>query len=221
VKRFWNSLSAVFSGKAGSLLGSVGGRLRWPDPETDSRRVNTTLGMLAVGNLLVFLIFTDPMYQLREVRVAEWEALSHRIGQRQRSVERMERQRERLEQQRENLVRFHDDILSDKFTKLTTIQREIRDLATQFQINPENISYTPDYVKDQELVNFGISFPLRGSYENLRQFIHRVESSPHFLIIDDITLSDAREGGVVLSLNIRLRTFFQDVELGDQGEGRS
>ena len=215
--RLWTACTAA----AESLSELAGGRLRWPDPESDSRRVNTVLGALAIGNLLLFLIFTDPMYQLREVRVAEWDALGHRIEQRRRSVDRMERQCKRLEQQQKNLVHFHDDILSDKVTKLTAIQREIRDLATQFEINPENISYSPEYVKDQELVNFEISFPLRGSYENLRQFIDRVERSQNFLIIDDISLTDAREGGVVLSLNIRLRTFFQDSELGAQPEERS
>lgn len=221
MRRYWDRLVTATRQRAASILESMRSRLRWPDPDTDSRRVHIILGALAAGNFLVFLILTDPMYQVRDVRVAEWEALSNRIEQRERSVDRMERRRSRLQQQRDNLRRFHDDVLSDKFSKLTTIQREIRNLATQFQVNPESISYAPEYVKDQELVNFEISFPLRGSYENLRQFIQRVESSGNFLIINDISLTDSREGGVSLSVNIRLRTFFQDTELAEGRGSRS
>ncbi len=221
MKQYWDRLLRAARRTAASVLEWARSRLSWPDPDTNSRRVNMILGALAAGNFLVFLILTDPMYQIREVRVAEWEALTSRIEQRERSVDRMERQRSRLQRQRDNLVRFHDDILSDKVSKLTTIQREIRSLATQFHVNPETVSYAPEYLKDQDLVSFEISFPLRGSYENLRQFIQSVESSRNFLIINDISLADSREGGVLLSVSIRLRTFFQDSELAAGRGSRS
>ncbi|MEE9219526.1 MAG: hypothetical protein V3U98_10725 [Acidobacteriota bacterium] len=202
-------------------IGAIRSRLRWPDPEANARTVGMALGVVAAANLVLFLFVSRPLYRNCQMRGTEWEAIKGRIGQRQRSVERMGRQRRHLERERENLERFHDEILSEKFVKMTTIQREIRKLATQFQINPENIAYSPAYLEDQELVYFGISFPLRGSYENLRQFIQRVEISPNFLIIDDISLAGGREGGVTLNLNVMLHTYFKDHEYSPEGRGRS
>jgi Tfp pilus assembly protein PilO len=195
--------------------------LRWPDAQTEGRRVLRTLGAVAAANLVVFLLLTEPLHRLSRVRQAEWQAMEQRLEQRQRSVERLERQVERLERQSANLAQFYDVILADKVSRMTAIQRSIRALAAQFNVNPESVSYGPSYLPVPDLVQFDISFPLRGSYENLRQFVQRVESSEHFLIIDDISLADAREGGVSLSLNVRMHTYFRDLEFRPEGKERS
>lgn len=212
MKETLRSLGALARSAGPGLRGAAGPWLRWPDAQADARRVAAVLGVVAAANLLVFLFVTEPMYRTSEVRLAEWEAMEQRLEQRRRSVERLERQLERLRRQQQNLAQFYDAILASKQAKMTTIQREIRSIAAQFQVNPESINYEPAYLQTEDLVHFDIAFPLRGSYENLRQFIHRVETSEHFLIIDDISLADAREGGVVLSLNVRLHTYFKDRE---------
>lgn len=194
--------------------------LRWPDAEADARRVLVTLGAVAAVNLVVFLFLTEPLYRTSRVRLAEWEAMGQRVEQRQREVERLESQLERLGRQQKNLEQFYDRILSDKVARMTAIQREIRSIAGQFQVDPQSVSYSPSYLPAEELVQFDVAFPLRGSYESLRQFVSRVESSEYFLIIDDISLGDAREGGVVLNLNVRMHTYFRDREFRPEEKGK-
>jgi Tfp pilus assembly protein PilO len=187
-------------------------RLRWPDAQQEGRRVLKILGVAAAANLVVFLLLTEPLHRLSRVRLAEWQAMEQRLEQRRRSVERLQLQVERLERQSANLAQFYDAILADKVSRMTAIQRGIRMLSTQFNVNPESVSYGPTYLPVADLVQFDVSFPLRGSYESLRQFVQRVESSEHFLVIDDISLADSREGGVSLNLNVRLHTYFRDLE---------
>ena len=200
---------------------SASGWLRWPDAQAEARRLAVVLGSVAGVNLVLFLLATEPLYRVSRVRLAEWQAMGQRLEQRQRGAERLHKQVERLERQRQNLAQLYDVVLADKTEKLTAIQREIRSISGQFQVDPQNVSYSAGYVPEADLVRFDIAFPLRGSYENLRQFVHRVESSEHFLIIDDISLADAREGGVVLSLNVRLHTYFKDSEFKPEKGRRS
>jgi Tfp pilus assembly protein PilO len=196
------------------------GWLRWPDAQADARRVLRILGAVAAANLVVFLLLTEPLHRLSRVRLAEWQAMEQRLEQRRRSVERLELQVERLERQSANLAQFYDAILADKVTRMTAIQRGIRAVGAQFNVNPESVSYGPSYLPVPDLVQFDISLPLRGSYESLRQFVHKVETSEHFLVIDDISLADAREGGLSLNLNVRLHTYFRDQEFRPEKKER-
>jgi Tfp pilus assembly protein PilO len=221
VKAFLQSLAPRLRQSVAQWRVAAAPWLRWPDAQEDGRRVAVSLGVVAAVNLLVFLFLTQPLYRLSRVNLAEWEDMDLTMEQRRRSVGRLQERTEQLEQQRLNLIQFYDSILSEKTSRMTAIQREIRNLAGQFQVDPENISYSPTYEEKADLVRFDVSFPLRGSYENLRQFVHRVEISDHFLILDDITLTDAREGGVVLSLNVRMHTFFKDRDFKSEKGKRS
>ena len=63
------------------------------------------------------------------------------------------------------------------------------------------------------MAQFQITIPLVGGYPNLRQFINRIESSKHLLIVDSVELTGAREGGAMLSLTIKISTVFSSPPL--------
>ena len=50
---------------------------------------------------------------------------------------------------------------------------------------------------------------LAGEYEDMRQFIYLLETAPEFVVIDDITLSEAGEPGSPLVLTMALSTYYQ------------
>ena len=54
---------------------------------------------------------------------------------------------------------------------------------------------------------------LEGEYQNLRQFIYRVESAPEFVIIDDIALTESKPNEA-LTFAIRMSTYYR---LGTRG----
>jgi len=49
---------------------------------------------------------------------------------------------------------------------------------------------------------------LKGEYQDLRQFIYELESSPEFIIIDDVTLSQP-EADKPLVLSLQLSTYYR------------
>jgi Tfp pilus assembly protein PilO len=54
-----------------------------------------------------------------------------------------------------------------------------------------------------------IAVVLQGQYDDLRTFIHRVETEPGFLVIDDLTIDEARDGASTLVLTLQLSTYYR------------
>lgn len=119
----------------------------------------------------------------------------------------------------EDIVRlddFYANRLGTQAERMTTVQKQIRTIAGEFKIDPESIDYNPAPVEGTDLTEFQITIPMVGGYQNLRQFVSRIESSEQLLIFDSIELAGSREGGLMLSLTIKISTFFRspDRDLG-------
>jgi Tfp pilus assembly protein PilO len=54
-----------------------------------------------------------------------------------------------------------------------------------------------------------VSLVLEGQYEDVRQFVYRLETTPEFVIIDDMTIDQGRDGGTTLVLKLQLSTYFR------------
>jgi Tfp pilus assembly protein PilO len=92
---------------------------------------------------------------------------------------------------------------------MTRIQQGLRAIATEFRVDPESIDYTTNDIEGSDLIRFQVTLPLVGGYPNLRHFIDRVETAPFLAVIDSIELAGSREGGAMLSLTIRISTYFR------------
>ncbi len=53
---------------------------------------------------------------------------------------------------------------------------------------------------------------LAGSYSDIRDFIHEIESSPEFVVIDDVGLTEGVQNGDALRLTLQLSTYFRTTE---------
>src|SRR5207245_10220745 len=93
---------------------------------------------------------------------------------------------------------FYGNVLGTQVDRMTSIQKEVRGIATEFHIDPESIDYSSQDTEGGGMTQFEITIPLVGGYPNLRQLINRIESSRHLLIVDSVELTGAREGGAVL-----------------------
>ena len=150
------------------------------------------------------------------------------LGSKMDDVARLREHYTRVMEGRSNLDKFYADVLSTKNERLISFQKEIRDIAGKFHISLESISYPREEFTKDKVAKFGATMPLTGSYENLREFIDTIEKSENFIVIESIQLANSKEGGVILSLNIMLSTYFVDPEIREQesaagppGRGRS
>ena len=62
---------------------------------------------------------------------------------------------------------------------------------------------------DSTLKQLKITMDLAGSYSNMRAFIHQLEISPEFVVIDNVTLSEGADEGTLV-VNLELSTYYRD-----------
>jgi Tfp pilus assembly protein PilO len=178
------------------------------DLRTHLKAVLGTLAGLLVINLGLFFMVTQP--RLADARNADETTadLAGAVEGEESRVDALEERVKAMQRSREALRRFFEEDLAMKSERLVAVQREIHRIATTFQVEAAQIKFTHEPVDGTDLVHLGISIPLSGGYNNLRQFISKVEHSDLFLIIESVQLQEGEQGGSMLNLNVRLATYF-------------
>ena len=185
----------------------------WFDLRENLWRIVAVLGVLLLLNLGFYLLFDLP--RLRSLQNLE-ERRNSAARDLRGTQTRCDRMRELLavhDEESKRLDDFYTNVLGSQMDRMTSIQKEVRSIATEFHIDPESIDYNSQEIAGSGMAQFQITIPLVGGYPNLRQFINRIESSKHLLIVDSVELTGAREGGAMLSLTIKISTVFSSPPL--------
>ena len=183
-------------------------RIRF-DLREDLWRVSAVLGVLLLLNLGFYLLLNLPRLQALAGLTSGRDEVRQELAGKSRDCRAMRDLVAQYDDESTRLQDFFDRRLGAQIDTMTSIQKEIRSMAVQFRIDPEAIDYRPANVEGTDLTRFQITIPLVGGYPNLRQFINKLESSERLFIIDSVELTGARGGGAMLSLTIRISTYFR------------
>ena len=166
------------------------------------------LAGLLVINLFLLFFFTQP--RLGAARNADeiTATLAAAVEGEETRVDALEERVQALQSSREVLEKFFKEDLATKRERLVAVQREIHSIATTFQVEAAQLKFSHEAVDGTNLVRLAVNIPLSGGYNNLRQFISKVEHSHLFLIIESVQLQEGEQGGSMLNLNVRLATYF-------------
>jgi Tfp pilus assembly protein PilO len=108
--------------------------------------------------------------------------------------------KERLGSMRERLVSFLVDI--SKRTNAAGLR-------------PERISYTVETDKKSGMVHFSAIFGVAGTYEEIRQCVSLLESSPQFVVVERLTLrSEDGQSSIGVGVQLTVGTYFVDADTG-------
>lgn len=187
-------------------------RRRRFDLRGDFWRIAAVLGALLLVNIVFYAFFNLPRLQALGSLIAARDAAARNLKSGTARHDSMGELIRRYDEESVRLDDFYANRLGTQAERMIAVQKEIRSIAEEFRIAPEAIDYTTTPIDGTDLIRFGVTIPLVGGYPNLRQFINRVERSPHLLIVDEVQLTGSREGGAMLSLTIRISTCFRAPE---------
>jgi Tfp pilus assembly protein PilO len=88
----------------------------------------------------------------------------------------------------------------------------LADMATQSRLEFERRKYEPIIERGSNLTRLQVDMDLAGSYASIRDFIHAIESSPEFVVIDDVGLIENVQSDDAIRLTLRLSTYFRTTE---------
>jgi Tfp pilus assembly protein PilO len=189
----------------------AGRRARF-DLRKDIWTVVALLGGLLLLNIAFYLFLNLPRLRALSDLASGRDEVRRTLIEITNSCQAMRDLVQRYDHETGRLDQFYAERLGTQLERMTRIQQVLRTIATEFRIDPESIDYNTSDVEDSDLVRFQVTLPLVGGYPNLRHFIHRVETTPYLAIIDSVELAGAREGGAMLSLTIRISTYFRGPE---------
>ena len=182
------------------------------DLREDFWRIGAVLGALLAVNAAFYAFVNLPRLRALDKIVEARDGVARGLGTGTARRQTMQELIRRYDEERVRLEDFYAHRVGTQADRMITIQREVRGIAGEFRIAPEAIDYATTDLDGTDLVRFQITIPLVGGYPNLRQFISRVERSEHLLVVDEVQLTGSREGGAMLSLTIKISTFFRAPE---------
>ena len=108
------------------------------------------------------------------------------------------------------LASFYKDVLpSDLAGARRLTHLRLAQLARESDLKFLHASFEPVAERNRTLTRLKIEMTLSGSYADMRAFIHQLETSPEFVVIDNVELGEGAEGGP-LSVTLHLSTYYRD-----------
>ena len=85
-------------------------------------------------------------------------------------------------------------------------------MAARSRLDYERGKYEPLVERGSNLTRLKVNMDLSGSYADIRDFIHEVETASEFVVIDSVALSEGIESDGSLRLTLELSTYFRNVQ---------
>lgn len=175
----------------------------------ERRRLLLPLGIAALVNLGVYTLVVYPL----SLKVAGSERRAIAARTQLRAAERDEKTtREalgRAEQANTDLRRFYRETLPSNVEGARRMSyAKLASLADRHGLVIERRSYDRDPGYRGHLSKLNINMALSGEYRDIRAFLHELETSPEFLVIEDVSLTEGKSRGAPLSVAVQLATYF-------------
>jgi hypothetical protein len=175
----------------------------------ENRRWLIVAAMVLAANLVLRFAVVTPLRVSVEAREAELEEGQAALASAVTEWDRSSRRTALLERAERNIEALYTQELQTHRRRFAQVDSEIKRLANEFGLSPTAIQYHSEEVKKGKgLVRHVTSFPLKGGYLNLRNFIKEIEASPQFFMINRVSLTDPGEKGTELNLQISVTTYF-------------
>ncbi len=169
----------------------------------------------------VYLVYLERGVRARGANLeARLEVAQRQHEEAQAGLEKLEKLDGAAQSTREQIELLMGEKFSTESGRLTTLIREIKQLAEHAGLDPRDIGYPQEEYAELGLVRRSFIFSVQGSYANLRAFLYLLELSPSYVTVDQIELHEL-SGAKGLGVSLRLSTFFSVLSEGTPGAARS
>jgi Tfp pilus assembly protein PilO len=135
------------------------------------------------------------------------------VQQLQRQAKALEKTSGELKQLQANLSALRDQQLGAMRGRLIRFLLDVMRRAQEAGVAPEKISYQVRADEKSQLVHFLATYAVRGSYQQVRQLISLLESSPQFILVERLGLrGDAAAGSLDVGVQLTVATYFADID---------
>ena len=177
----------------------------------EHRPVLMPLAIALVANVLAYSFIVFPLSQRVANIEQREEAAARELASARQEHERATGTLTGKERAAEELDRFYREVLPRDLVAARRLSFvRVPQLASQLDIAVDRrVTAVPEAKSDETLVAFTTQVELAGRYRDIRTFLHELESSPEFIVIDNITLSEEDADTGLLELKLDLTTYYR------------
>ena len=177
----------------------------------EHRRLILPLAIALLVNVVVYVVVVRPLSD-RVANIAQRDASADRSLNAARKEHAAATGtltgKDRASQE---LARFYKDVLPRYFAAARRLTHtRVPKIAKQFNVDFYSSTVpSATRARDSSLTRYTAKVELAGRYRDVRAFIHQLEASPEFVVIDDVSLSTEDTDGGLLLLTLQLSTYYQ------------
>ena len=177
------------------------------------------IGIVAAGALLlngvVYVAYTQRRSRSQRNLASRVETLRKEIDLERGRVEGLRERAEAIQGNERDASDFYSKAIGTRGTSLVPILRAIEALAAEQGVRVGGQAFRWDNVKGANLERLVTTLPVSGSYRQLAGFVQSLESSKHFLTLDQISVRGG-EGGQEARLEMIVSCYFRAGTAGSQ-----
>lgn len=112
-------------------------------------------------------------------------------------------------------AKIYEDVFGSLDERLTSILRAVGSATRSAGLLPGNYSYTAAQDRGTGFIRFGIRFSVEGEYQQIRQMLASLQSSPEFLVVETLTLTGDEDPVMrELTISVGVATFLAEADQG-------
>lgn len=168
--------------------------------------MRVVIGVLLVANLIAAFTIVRPVGGSAEE--LELEVLSGRqqITQKQAAIKRLQFLASKIEQAKSAGDHFMDSYFMSRRTTSSTILEELLKAAKDSGIKPKGDAFTFEDVEGSDSLSMmTITASYEGTYRDLLEFVNRLDRSPRFLILENLSAQPMQGAGANAPLDVRIK----------------
>jgi Tfp pilus assembly protein PilO len=182
----------------------------------EKRRLIVPLLVAVVVNIAVYALVVYPM----ERRVATADARAEAAATARKIAERNFQNAQATvtgkDRADEELQRFYQSVLPTNQTAARRITYvRLARMAREAGLRPDRGESVAESIRESRLSRLTTRMVLDGQYSEIRQFLHRIETSPEFTVIEDVKLDRMSAEDSALVLEITVSTYYWTNGNGD------
>jgi Tfp pilus assembly protein PilO len=175
----------------------------------EKRRLIVPLLVAIAANIALYAFAVYPL----ERRVATAGARAEAAAAARRAAESNHKDAQAtvigMDRADEELKKFYNSILPTDQTgaRRITYVRLAR-MAREAGLRTERGTIESASIDDSRLSRLRMTMTLEGEYDEIRRFIHRIETAPEFTVIEDVAVQRGADEGSTLVLELAVTTYY-------------
>ncbi|HUE90387.1 MAG TPA: type 4a pilus biogenesis protein PilO [Vicinamibacterales bacterium] len=190
-------------------LYSVTGQVPLARIVREHRAALLPLAIVLAANLIALAAVVLPLAQRVSFNEQRAETAERQRTQAEAEFKRAETLRDAQTQATDDLETFYAQVLPSNVAAARRIQLRLQQTARAHGVHYQGSGTTEEEIRESNLLRLTMAVRLAGEYDDIRAFLYELETSPDFVVIDNIKLAEGNEADAPLAVFLQVSTYYR------------